>query len=659
MENKTMDTVTESIGFDLGHAETSVTKASMGATTQPKVLDVQGRKTTITAVAEANGRVLVGRDAYMGRNPEGLKVAFKSPDLKNPATRRPTKLFAQRIVELLTESKQIEGGARSLFVVGCPSGWGRAARRDYAVLLQEAGMQQVQIVPESRAAFLDARQSGEVPPARQSGEVPPEDLEGAVLIVDIGSSTIDFTFVVQRELRPVDFGHNELGAGILDKIILERELKKAGNADLNELFEEYPQYKAQCLLFSREVKESYFNSNNTQEVPADFAKTIGEKRISFYLEIGDDDMAEILSAPIGELGGLAWPSAFQKELQSVREKTADIPPTIILLTGGASRMPFVLECCEEIFPQAKVKRGPEPESTIARGLAWAGRLGKKGDKFHQEIEDIFKLKELRGAIRNRPDNETESPLEELIANIANFLTPELEHIILLTFIDWRNGHISTLNHLESETKNRIKQYLEALKGPGAKKLEEKVILAWLDNSVKPVVEKLVEPICERAGIPSSNLSLPRDFNAALKMREISSGEIRVSESLDKFSFMAATIGSVIIATLLGGGGTALLISGPVGWIIGLAIGATAMFISREAAMDKVRDANIPILGRGMMTSTETVREKLAENRAEFSGQIFDALQKNTSAFDEMINGIEAAVKEELEKAADKAAMLIK
>ena len=650
MENKTMDTVTESIGFDLGHAETSVTQASMDATTQPLVLDVQGRKTTITAVAEANGRVLVGGDAYMGRNPEGLKVAFKSPDLKNPATRRPTKLFAQRIVELLTESKQIEGGARSLFVVGCPSGWGRAARRDYAVLLQEAGMQQVQIVPESRAAYLAAR---------ESGEIPPEDLEGAVLIVDIGSSTTDFTFVVQRELRPVDFGHNELGAGILDKIILERELKKAGNADLNELFEEYPQYKAQCLLVSRKVKEQYFNSNNTQEVPADITKRIGEKGILFEVLIGDDDMAGILSIPIDELGGLAWPSAFQKELQSVREKTADIPPTIILLTGGASRMPFVLECCEEIFPQAKVKRGPEPESTIARGLALAGRRGKKGDKFHQEIEDIFKLKELRGAIRNRPDNETKSPLEELIANIANFLTPELEHIILLTFIDWRNGHISTLNYLESETKNRIKQYLEALKGPGAKKLEEKVILAWLDNSVKPVVEKLVEPICERAGIPSSNLSLPRDFNAALKMREISSGEIRVSESLDKFSFMAATIGSVIIATLLGGGGTALLISGPVGWIIGLAIGATAMFMSRQAAMDKVRDANIPILGRGMMTSTETVREKLAENRAEFSGQISDALRKNTSAFDEMINGIEAAVKEELEKAADKAAMLIK
>ncbi len=432
MENKTMDAVTESIGFDLGHAETSVTQASMDATKEPKVLDVQGQKTIITAVAEANGRVLVGEDACMGRNPEGLKVAFKSPDLKNPATRRPTKLFAQRIVELLTESKQIEGGARSLFVVGCPSGWGRAAHRDYAALLQEAGMQQVQIVPESRAAFLAAR---------QSGEVPPEDLEGAVLIVDIGSSTTDFTFVVQRELRPVDFGHNELGAGILDKIILERSL----TADLNELFEEYPQYKAQCLLFSKKVKESYFNSNNTQEVPADIAKKIGEKRILFEIEIGDDDMAEILSTPIDELGGLAWPSAFQKELQSVREKTADIPPTIILLTGGASRMPFVLECCEEIFPQAKVKRGPEPESTIARGLALAGRLGKKGDKFHQEIEDIFASDKLQKVLREEPKKDEGSPLDYLMAGIARFVVYKLSYnIILPAFIEWREGRISTL-----------------------------------------------------------------------------------------------------------------------------------------------------------------------------------------------------------------------
>ncbi len=647
MENKTMDTVTESIGFDLGHAETSVTQASMDATTQPLVLDVQGRKTTITAVAEANGRVLVGGDAYMGRNPEGLKVAFKSPDLKNPATRRPTKLFAQRIVELLTESKQIEGGARSLFVVGCPSGWGRAAHRDYAALFQEAGMQQVQIVPESRAAFLAAR---------QSGEVPPEDLEGAVLIVDIGSSTTDFTFVVQRELRPVDFGHNELGAGILDKIILERSLI----ADLNELFEEYPQYKAQCLLFSREVKESYFNSNNTQEVPADIAKKIGEKRISFYIEIGDDDMAEILSIPIGELGGLAWPSAFQKELQSVREKTADIPPTIILLTGGASRMPFVLECCEEIFPQAKVKRGPEPESTIARGLALAGRLGKKGDKFHQEIEDIFASDKLKKVLREEPEKDEGSPLGYLMAGIARFVVYKLSYnIILPAFIEWREGRISTLNRLERKIKERTQSFFEGLSGAGSQELEDEVVEPWLEEYVKPAIERLTKPICDEAGIPATELSLSPDFALPTVNVAGPSDSVDALDDIDTLGTMSVVIGSIIIATLLGGGGTALLFAGPIGWIIGLVIGVVATFVGKEMAMDTIEDSDVWVWVRKMMISEETVQEKLEEKEEELFDQIFGALQEKAAAFDDLLEGIAKGTEADLKEKADKAAMLIK
>ena len=186
MENKTKDMISEVIGFDIGHAETAVTRANMGATTQPAVLKVQGQAPIVTAVAETGGRALVGKDAYSGRNPEGLNVAFKSPRLKDHETRRPTKLFVQRIVEMLIEERKIAGGAESLFVVGCPSGWRGAVRRDYEALLQEAGMQQVRVVVESRAAFLAAR---------DSLAIPLDDLEGSVLIIDIGSSTTDFTYV--------------------------------------------------------------------------------------------------------------------------------------------------------------------------------------------------------------------------------------------------------------------------------------------------------------------------------------------------------------------------------------------------------------------------------------------------------------------------------
>lgn len=654
MENKTKDTTSEVIGFDMGHAETAVTKANMGATTPPAVLKVQGRAPMVTAIAETEGRVLVGEDAYRIRNPEGLSVAFKSPRLKDHETRRPTKLFVQRIVEMLTEERKIAGGSESLFVVGCPSGWRGAVRRDYEALLQEAGMQQVRVVAESHAAFLAAR---------EVLDIPLDDLKGSVLIVDIGSSTTDFTAVVEIEEKRIDFGSNELGAGILDKIILERSL----NADLRELFEEYPQYRDQCLLFSREVKEAYFNSKNTEETPADIFKRVSEKRIPFDVEIGNGDMDEILSTPIGEclqqpdeeLRGLDWPSAFQRELQRAREKTADNPPQMVLLTGGASQMGFVLECCEKVFPNTKVVRGGEPQFTIARGLALAGRTGNKLEQFRNEIKDILASDKLRKVLREESKRDEGSPLDHLMTGIAVFVVYELSNnIILPTFVEWREGRISTLNHLEREIEKRSRSFLEGLSGAGSQELEDEVVKPWLEEYVQPAVERLIEPICKKAGIPVSELNLSSDF-VPPSVNVAGPSDINPLDDIDTLGTMTAVIGSIIIATLLGGGGTALLFAGPLGWIIGLVIGAAAAFLGKEMAMDTIKDANVWVWTREMMISEETIQEKLEENEEELHGQIFNALQEKADAFDDLLESIARGTEAELKEKAEKAEMLIK
>ena len=654
MENKTKDTITEVIGFDFGHAETAVTKANMGAATQPAVLKVQGYAPMVTAVAETGGKVLVGKDARDGRNPEGLKVAFKSPRLRDPETQRPTKLFVQRIIEILTEERKITGGAESLFVVGCPSGWRGAVRRDYEALLQEAGMQQVRVVAESHAAFLAAR---------EVLDIPLDDLKGSVLIVDIGSSTTDFTAVVEIEEKRIDFGSNELGAGILDQIILERSL----DAELRELFEEYPQYRDQCLLFSREVKEAYFNSKNTEETPADIFKRVSEKRIPFDVEIGSGDMDEILSTPIGEylqqpdeeLHGLDWQSAFQRELQRAREKTADNPPQMVLLTGGASQMGFVLKCCEKVFPNTKVVRGGEPQFTIARGLALAGRTGKKLEQFRSEIKDILASDKLRKILREESERDERSPLDYLMTSIAVFVVYELSNnIILPTFVEWREGRISTLNRLDREIKKCSRSFLEGLSGAGSQELEDKVVKPWLEEYVKPAVERLIEPICKKARIPVSELNLSPDFVPPPVNVGRHSG-INPLETIDTLGTMTAVIGSIIVATLLGGGGTALLFAGPLGWIIGLVIGAVAAFVGKKFAMDTIKDFDVPTVFRKMMTSEETVREKLEENEEELHGQIFDALQEKADAFDDLLESIAKGAEADLKKKAEKVEMLIK
>ena len=45
-------------------------------------------------------------------------------------------------------------------------------------------------------------------------------------------------------------------------------------------------------------------------------------------------------------------------------------------------------------------------------------------------------------------------------------------------------------------------------GPGSQELEEKVVKPGLTEYVKPAVERLIEPICKKAGIPVSELAFP-------------------------------------------------------------------------------------------------------------------------------------------------------
>ncbi len=656
---KTKDTISEVIGFDFGHAETAVTKAKIGApggTTE--VLEVDGKAPMVTAVSETERGVLVGSNAYRRVFPEGLRVAFKSPRLKDPEVRRPTALFVQQVIEILTKSHQIKGGAESLFVAGCPSGWSWSVRRDYEALLREVGMQQVRVVAESHAAFLAAREVKDL-------SVSSDDLQGSVLIVDIGSSTTDFTAVVGREEKRIDFGSNELGAGLLDKMILERSL----NAELRELFEEFPTYRDVCLLHSRQAKEEYFNSSNTEEIPVEVSKSIRistNKRILFRVEIWSGDMDKILSTSIGEYlrqpdeecGGLDWPSAFLRELQQAREKMGNSPPQIVLLTGGASRMDFVLKCCERVFPQpTKVVKGAEPQFTIARGLALAGRTNERLERFRSEIEDILAPGELQKMLREESEKDEGSPLDHLIAGIAGFVSYELLDVTFQAFVEWREGHISTLNGLEKEIEKRSRSFLEGLSGAGSQVLESEVVKPWLDEFVKPAVERLIDPICKKARIPGSALNISPDF--VPPSVDVGDPDINPLENIDTLGAVTAVVGSIIIATLLGGGGTAILVSGPIGWMIGLVIGVCAAFLGKEVAMDILKDSDILVMIRKVMISEETVQERLEENQEELWGQTYDALQEKAHAFDDLLESIARGTEAELMEKAKEAEMLIK
>ena len=231
-------------------------------------------------------------------------------------------------------------------------------------MLSELGLQNVEAVPESRGALLYARDAGEV-------KVDRKRLEAGVLIVDIGSSTTDYTSVMDLEANPVDRGNTRLGAALIDREILSRVLSKhPDRARLEELMHDSPADRRRLELTCRRSKEEYFSTpeeqlaedpdlrvGTIQSIPTRQGEVLLDARVS------KADMDQVITAPITALDGRSWDEAFRDDLSDVVGRWAHARGR--LLTGGPSRMNFVLETCSEVMgDQTAVLEGRSPSSRL-------------------------------------------------------------------------------------------------------------------------------------------------------------------------------------------------------------------------------------------------------------------------------------------------------
>ncbi len=443
--------VLETIGFDLGHGETAVARASVESIESPEMLEINNKKIQITALGwHPKLGYLVGEQALIQAGVTQLKISFKQKPNNDPNYRETIRSFLETYYCLLKESKQIEGGS-SHFYVGCPSGWSVSDREEYQKLLKESGIPLLSVVPESRAAFMQAK---------EAAKLDYDKLKSSVLIVDIGSSTTDFTLVKSLYEIPTDFGSNSLGAALIDKAIFARTLANhEQKALLEEVFEEYPHHQARCELACRKAKEDYFSNEPLYSDPQSFARgfeSINEQ-IYFIPQVNRLVMEEILNQPLPELGHKSWIQSFSEAVSEAKEQLDKLGiPRVLLMTGGASRMKFTRQICEDIFPEpdSQVRPDPEPERCIALGLARVGRWELRATAFKQEINllcDSQKLKEIIS--RHIPDL-----IQLLTKPLSNGL---IENAVKPGLKDWQNNKIRTLSDLESSMKRQAEQWLKS------------------------------------------------------------------------------------------------------------------------------------------------------------------------------------------------------
>ncbi|HEY9893402.1 MAG TPA: hypothetical protein V6D37_16735 [Candidatus Sericytochromatia bacterium] len=637
--------VLETIGFDLGHGETAVAKAKVESIEPPEMLEINNKKVQITALGtHPDLGYLVGEQALIQAGVTQLKISFKQKPNNEPNYRETIRSFLETYYRILKESKQIEGGSDSHFYVGCPSGWSVSERENYQKLLKEAGISLLNVVPESRAAFMQAK---------EGGKLDFNFLKSAVLIVDIGSSTTDFTLVKSLSEIPLDFGNNALGASLIDKAIFARTLANhEEKAVLERVFEAYPHHQARCELACRKAKEDYFSNEQLYSHSQSFARgfeSINEQ-IYFIPQVNKLLMDEILNQSLPELGDKSWIQSFREAVKEGKEELVKqgIVPKVVLMTGGASRMQFTRQICAEIFPEpeTQVRPDPEPERCIALGLARVGRWDLRAAAFQAEVNKLFNSEKLKNLI--------EKQIPELIELLSEPLAEGLiENAIKPSLKDWRNNKVRTLFDLENVMKNRAQQWL---KSERAKTLINSKCLTWFNSKIQPDLAQETDPICRKFQIPRSSLRFEEGIDPGLVNPDLGIGDAILADTV-------AFIVNVVI-----GGGTigsiiALILTGHLTWPIVLIYGVSVLAAGVELTRSKIQTAikekvDIPSWSRFSFLNDSKIDSICERINPEIVEVLRKQLTENKEAFDELIAKVEQQLKEALNTKAQEAVILI-
>ncbi|MDZ8091741.1 MAG: plasmid segregation protein ParM [Nostoc sp. DedQUE05] len=626
--------ILETIGFDLGHGETAVAKAIVESIEPPQMLEINNKKNQITALGwHPKLGYLVGEQALIQAGVTQLTISFKQKPNNDPKYRETISTFVATYYRLLKESKQLAGGESSYFYIGCPSGWTISDRTEYQKLLQEAGIPQLNVVPESRAAFMQAK---------EAGKLEYDKLLASVLIVDIGSSTTDFTLVKSLEEIPIDFGSNTLGASLIDKAIFARTLANhEQKALLEKVFQEYPHHQARCELACRKAKEDYFSNEQLYSDPASFARgfeSINEQ-IYFIPQVNKLMIEEILNQPLPELENHSWIKSFRDSLTEAKEKLEKlgIVPKLVLMTGGASRMKFTHVLCQQMFPEPEtlLRPDPEPERCIAMGLARVGRWDLRAAAFKQEVNKLFTSNQLKGLIERHIPELIESLTKPLADGlIVNAVKPSLK--------DWQKNKIRTLADLETALIGRAEQWL---KSDRAVQIINHQCASWFSNKIQPDLAAQTDPICRKFQIPRSSLRFQDSIDPTFVNPELQIGDAILAETV-----------AFIVNIVIGGGAVAsiitLILTGHLTWPIALVYGASLMAagmeLNRKGVQEVIKtNVDVPSWIRSNFLSDKKIEDICDQIKPELEKVLQEQLTANQEAFDKLIVKVEQGLQTSL------------
>lgn len=389
------------LGIDFGAGETAASSALLTTSGKWTIKCVnirvseysQARKIPSVIMRQPDGSYSISAErgqlilSFKGRV---VLPEDKINDETQLARQRAFHAFIRDVYNLIRNNNKsfFDGDDDVVLYVAAPTRWSEEDKRNYKKFVEDATKCNVGwIINESDAAFFCK-----------------SDLEatsGTTLIVDYGSSTIDFTLMKNGHKVNIDNLSTDFGAGEIEDIVLldyknsnevssykemysqaKESLKNSGKRDIDditsflklsirkskeEFYTDYPtnpDYKKQYFRFTWRLSEA---TGIEADKAIKFEYSFKEQKLAPY----KDKVKDAFSTVYGRIS----------ELKDIGQ------PECIILTGGASIMPWVEGTVKSVWGDTvRIISDSHPDYVVANGIV---SYAKAEFECKEEVQKIF------------------------------------------------------------------------------------------------------------------------------------------------------------------------------------------------------------------------------------------------------------------------------
>ena len=626
------------IGFDLGDGESCL---SVYDTNNPSIMPIECSLTGTTSfpsvvATNEEGEIFIGKHVH--DDMLSVRACFKRDfRLQTADVVQSYHYFLQGVMAQLRANYPSLLSGEYQFVVGQPADWEQETLQQFTALLEKNGIQKPLLTSEPRAALVYFQSS------RTFG-LDSKLLSGSVLMVDFGSSTLDFAYIANGDTDHTKvFGDAHLGGGMMDEQIVLEAIYAIKDEDKKQtlltLLQEDASRRSKWLMEARALKEAYFNAVNEEgDANLVLQKTCpvmmkGIQKIT--LQLSPAILYTLIMEPQPLLNGNSFYTQLQNALHKANQLTQDNPPKLILLTGGASQMPFFRTLCQETLckKDAVLRYSDTPAYDIARGLAIAGYNEHQLLALKEALWSYLNESTMEGIIKEHLPALV-NPLASIMIDIA------LPHVIKPTFTKWKKATDNqTVDELNQQIAENLTLYFSSTVCTDAL---QSTIVTW-SYQVLADIQKKLDLLCLDYGFSVDFLQINK---VQVVVKDATTGEtITLSSVVD---VLISTILGIVVAMMCGGGGMALIVATPIGLIIGGFIGIIVGLLGGKFTRELAKNTPLPrFIRKGISSSSITSPKNVQKMKKAVSAKLLE----DEAFFQSLLQGITTAINQAIEQMA--------